>query len=114
MKNNANSSRLARIALFVALTAQFIPCCSIMSNIVVPAYYKGSFIEEFRNLILILGLLSAFLGMLALVGHTDSKIKSVVAIFLGLAAVFLHIILCGTDPLHEPLYCPMVWLIKYP
>jgi len=114
MKNKANSRRLARIAFFVALAAQIIPCCSIISNIITPAYYTGPFILEFRVLILILGLLSALLGALALVRRTDSKVKAVAAIVLGLAAVIWHIVLCGTDALHEPPYCTMVWFIRYP
>jgi uncharacterized membrane protein YgaE (UPF0421/DUF939 family) len=114
MKNKANSRRLARIAFFTALAAQTIPCCSVISNIVTPAYYTGPFIAEFRVLILILGLLSALLGALALVGRTDSKVKAVAAIVLGLAAVIWHIVLCGTDTLHEPPFCTMVWFIRYP
>jgi uncharacterized membrane protein YgaE (UPF0421/DUF939 family) len=114
MKNKPNSSRLVRIAFFAALVAQIIPCCSIVTNIVTPAYYTGPFIVEFRVLILILGLLSAFLGVLALVRRTDSKVKAVAAIILGLAAVLWHIVLCGTDTLHEPPYCTMIWGIRYP
>jgi uncharacterized membrane protein YgaE (UPF0421/DUF939 family) len=114
MKNKTNSTRLARIAFFAAITAQIIPCCSIVSNIITPAYYTGPFIVEFRVLILILGLLSAFLGALALIRRTDSKVKAVAAIFIGLAAVLWHIVLCGTDTLHEPPYCTMVWFIMYP
>lgn len=114
MKNKTNSGRLARIAFFVAIAAQIIPCCSIVTNIVTPAYYTGPFIVEFRVLILILGLLSALLGALALVRRTDSKVKAVAAIILGLAAVIWHIVLCGTDTLHEPAYCTMVWFIRYP
>jgi hypothetical protein len=114
MKNKANSGRLERIAFFTAVAAQTIPCCSIVTNIITPAYYTGPFIVEFRVLILILGLLSAFLGALALVRRTDSKFKAIAAIVLGLAAVIWHIVLCGTDTLHEPLYCTMVWFIRYP
>jgi uncharacterized membrane protein YgaE (UPF0421/DUF939 family) len=114
MKNKTNSTRLARIAFFAAIAAQIIPCCSIVSNIITPAYYTGPFIDEFRVLILILGLLSAFLGALALIRRTDSKVKAVAAIILGLTAVMWHIVLCGTDTLHEPPYCTMVWFIMYP
>jgi len=114
MKNEANVGRLTRIAFFAALAAQIIPCCSIATNIITPAYYTGPFIVEFRVLILILGLLGALLGALALVRRTDSKVKAVAAIVLGLAAVMWHIVLCGTDTLHEPPYCTMVWFIRYP
>lgn len=114
MKNKTNPARLARIAFFTALAAQIIPCCSIVSNIITPAYYTGPFIVEFRYLILILGLLGALLGTLALVRRTDSKVKAIAAIVLGLTAVLWHIVLCGTDTLHEPPYCTMVWFIRYP
>jgi uncharacterized membrane protein YgaE (UPF0421/DUF939 family) len=114
MKNKPNSSRLVRIAFFTAIAAQIVPCCSIISNIITPAYYTGPFIVEFRVLILILGLLSALLGALALVRRTDSKVKAVAAIVLGLAAVIWHIILCGTNTLREPAYCTMIWFIRYP
>ena len=112
--NKTKSTRLARIAFFTALAAQGIPCCSIISNIITPAYYTGPFIEELRVLILIFGLLSALLGALALVTHTNSKVKAVAGIVLGLAAVLWHFVLCGTKPLFEPHYCTMVWFIRYP
>lgn len=104
----------ARIAFLAALAALIVPCCSVISNIITPAYYTGPFIVEFRILILILGTLGVVLGTLALVRRTDSKVKAVAAIVLGLVAVIWHVVLCGTDTLHEPPYCTMVWFIRYP
>ena len=69
---------------------------------------------QLRYLILFLGLLSVLLGTLALVRRSGSKFMAVAAMLLGMAAVLWNIILCGTDTLHEPPYCAMVWFIRYP
>jgi hypothetical protein len=114
MKSSSSSRRLARLAFFAALGALLVPCCSAASNILAPAYYTGPFITQFRYLILLLGLLSAVLGTLALGRGTSAKFMAVAGIALGLAAVLWHIVLCGTDTLHEPPYCVMVWFIRYP
>lgn len=70
---------------------------------------------EFRYLILAIGLLSALLGVTALIGGTASKALAIAAIVLGLIAATWHVLLCGTDPLRDNvLFCPMMWGVRIP
>jgi hypothetical protein len=108
------SKRLTRFAFFVAVAAQLIPCCYAFYTIATPTYYQGPLLVEFRYLILTLGLLSALLGVVALVRGTTSKSLAIAAIALGLIAATWHVLLCGTDPLHDPQFCPMLWGVRYP
>ena len=115
MKNNAVPRRLSRFAFFAAVAAQVIPCCYALYTIATPTLYRAPLIAEFRYLILILGLLSALLGVMALVRGTSSKALAIAAIVLGLVAATWHILLCGTDPLSRDVrFCPMLWGVRYP
>jgi hypothetical protein len=116
MKSNSGSNRrLARLAFFVAVAAQVIPCCYASYTIATPTYYRGPLFVEFRYLILTLGLLSTLLGVMALIRGAASKVLAIAAIVLGLIAATWHVLLCGTDPLRDNvLFCPMMWGVKIP
>jgi hypothetical protein len=113
--SSSPSKRLARFAFYVAVAAQVIPCCYAFYTIATPTYYRGPLFVEFRYLILTLGLVSAFLGVVALIRGTASRALAIAAIVLGLIAATWHILLCGTDPLRDNVqFCPMMWGVRYP
>ncbi len=105
--NPDQARRVAKIAIFLSLTAQAIPLLYSLFTIARPTYYLGPLFAEIRLTILILGLL----GILALARRTRSKALALLSIFLGFVAVAQHILLCGSDALHQKniLLCPMLW-----
>ena len=112
--SSSSSKRLTRFAFFAAVAAQVVPCCYAFYTIATPTYYRGPLFVEFRYLILTLGLLSALLGALALARGTPAKALAIAAIVLGLIAMSWHVLLCGTVPLDNTRFCPMLWGVRYP
>ena len=113
--NPDQTRRLTRFAIYAAIAAQLIPLAYALYGITTPMFYRGPLFSEVRYLILVLGLLGALLGLLALIRRTNYKVKVVAAIVLGLAAPIWHVLLCGSNPLGPGiLFCPMMWGIRIP
>jgi hypothetical protein len=116
ISNSDQTKRVTRIAFFLSLAAIVIPICYSLYIIATPTYYRGPLFTETRLTILVLGLLGAFLGILALFRRTRSKVLAILAIILGLIAPLQHVIFCGGDALHQKyiLLCPMLWGVRIP
>lgn len=114
--NPNQAKRVTKIAFFLSLTAQTIPLLYSLFTIATPTYYLGPLYAEIRLTILILGLLGAILGILALVRRTHSKVLAILSILMGLVAVGKHVLFCGNDALHQKyiLFCPMLWGVRIP
>ncbi len=114
--NPDQARRVTKIAFFLSLTAQAIPLLYSLFTIATPTYNLGPLYAEIRLTILILGLLGALLGILALAWRTRLKALAILSIVLGFVAVAQHILLCGSDALHQKniLFCPMLWGVRIP
>jgi hypothetical protein len=114
--NLDQARRVTKIAFILSLTAQAIPLLYSLFTIATPTYYIGPLYAEIRLTILILGLLGALLGILALAKRTRSKALAILSILLCLVAVVQHVLLCGGDALHQKnlLFCPMLWGVRIP
>jgi hypothetical protein len=112
--NAMQTRRITRIAFFLSLAAQAIPMCYALAIIATAPYHRGPLYTEIRLLILILGLVGALLGILALLRRTRSKALAIIAIILGLAALSWHVVICGSNPLQQGPFCPMLWGIRIP
>ena len=114
--NSDQARRVTRFAFFLLLAAQVIPIFYSLYTIATPTYYRAPLLTEFHLVILILGLVGALLGILALFRRIRSKALAIIAIILGLIAPIQHVFLCGSDALHQKyiLFCPMLWGIRIP
>jgi hypothetical protein len=111
--NPKQSKRLARFALYAAVVAQLIPLCFAVYGIANPMFYWGPLFTEVRYSILVLGLIGVLFGSLALIKRTNSKVRAIAAIVMGLVAVTWHVLICGTDPFGSTVrFCPMMWGIR--
>jgi hypothetical protein len=108
--------RLTRFGCLLSLAAQAVPLLYSLFTIATFTLYRPPLYTEIRLVILFLGLAGTVLGVLALFRPMSKKVLAILAILLGLAAVFQHVWLCGSDALHQKnmLFCPMLWGVKIP
>ncbi len=114
--NNSQSRRVPRIAFLLSLAAVVIPICYMMIMIATQPYHRGPLYIEVRIIILILGVSSVTLGIIALVKRTRLRALSIIAIVLGFITPIQHVLFCGTSALQQKyiLLCPMLWGIRIP
>ena len=108
--------RMVKIALTLSLAANMVPILFAFYTIASLSYYRAPLFTEIRILIILLGLGGAFIGMLAILKRTRSRVLVVCAILLGLIAPLQHAVFCGSDALHQKfiLFCPMLWGVRIP